>query len=239
MGNCVLVHRAPDSASRPNCSSSPNKERAMIQTSSQENPGDSQRAEFCFKLQSSSMPQTTSIGEPSSKDEMFFDSHPWIESDCEDYYSINDNTPSCNKTPNCKISLTGTPQLGKSCCADVSLNSIHKNTPTDVKKQLIELFKESFSSDLLNDYPNLQRRPEAKPAIFDPPTNPARPYASTANFVCYGETCTIANSNPRKRNASKSAKCCLPNLVRSLSIGERKKMPNPAYKNGGGCSAAL
>lgn len=125
----------------------------------------------------------------------------------------------------------GTPQLDKSRGADGSLNSIHEHSPNDVKKQLIELFQESFDSDLLDDYPNLQHRQEAKPSIFDLPTNPARPYVSVANkanFICCGETCPNGNSKPRKRNASKSAKCCLPIFVRSLSFGERKKVANPA-----------
>ncbi|KAH7515511.1 hypothetical protein FEM48_Zijuj10G0034400 [Ziziphus jujuba var. spinosa] len=120
------------------------------------------------------------------KDEMCFDSHP------------------C---------LTGIPQLEKSRCAYGSLNSIHENSSIDVKKQLIKLVQKCFSSDLLDDYPNLQHRLEAKPSILDLPTNPERPHVSVANFVCHGETCAIANSNPRKRNALKTTKCHLPNLV--------------------------
>ncbi|KAF3431066.1 hypothetical protein FNV43_RR25796 [Rhamnella rubrinervis] len=205
--------------------------------SSDENPTSGQHhvAEFCLKQQSSPMPQATSFRELCSRDEMFFDSHPWLESDCEDYFSVNgDITPSCSNTSNSRIILVESPQVDKSRNVDGTLNSIHESSPTDVKKQLIDLFHESFSSDLLDDYPNLCHRPEAKASIFDLPKNvPANknPYIlSLAKFVCGGETTTskTTNSDHRKRKASKSTKCCFPSLVRSLSFSERKKMSNPA-----------
>ena len=144
-----------------------------------------------------------------------------------------DITPSCSNTSNSKVSLMETPQLDKSRNVDGTLDSIHESSPTDVKKQLIDLFHESSSGDLLDDYPNLCHRSEAKPSIFDPPKNvPANKnprILSLAKFVCGGETTTpnTTNSDHRKRKASKSAKCCFPSLVRSLSFSEKKKL-NPA-----------
>lgn len=101
------------------------------------------------------------------------------------------------------------------------------NTPireikTGAKKQLIELFYESYSDGS-----------EDEPSIFDLPQNSANTslsYESVADIVFRSVTVPKTNSNPsRTRIATQFAQYCplpklvLPRLVRSLSCSERKR----------------
>ncbi|CAA0823480.1 Unknown protein [Striga hermonthica] len=73
-----------------------------------------------------------------SKDEAFFDSQPWIESDCEDdFMSVNgDFTPSRGSTPVHHKFSSGNP----------TVNNMEKAVASNMeqKKRLSELFKESL-----------------------------------------------------------------------------------------------
>lgn len=79
----------------------------------------------------------------------------------------------------------------------------HGESPTDTKKQLIELFRESLDDDDDDD---------GNSAAGSSKATPHRGYV------------------PRKDvKAAESAQCCLPSLVRDMSFGGRKKrLPSPA-----------
>lgn len=119
---------------------------------------------------------------------------------------------------------------------DLAQNAVPEHSPTDAKKQLIELFRESLDDDEDNDQ-SLKQKLEDKPATtFNlPPKSTSRsPYEPTPNSVHSSEATPIY-LQPRKEKSSMSPQCCLPNLVRNKSshgIGERKKRLSPA-KTGG------
>ncbi|KAE8707284.1 putative Serine-threonine protein kinase, plant-type [Hibiscus syriacus] len=77
------------------------------------------------------MDQQTNLGDLNSgkTEENFFDSNPWLESDSEDFFSVNGDS---------SLSRGSSPKNYK---------SLKANSPTDTKKQLIELFRESSNED--------------------------------------------------------------------------------------------
>ncbi|KAJ7945537.1 F-box domain containing protein [Quillaja saponaria] len=92
----------------------------------------------------SQFPDIQAIG---GKDEIYFDSHVSLESDIEDFYSVhNDTIHSQRNTPIHPSSFA--------------------QTPTDVKKQLIELFRESYGDDPVIGNQNLRGSSEAKSTRF-------------------------------------------------------------------------
>ncbi|KAI9169750.1 hypothetical protein LWI28_017165 [Acer negundo] len=159
----------------------------------------------------------------SSTEDLFFDSQPWLDSDCEDYFSVNgDLTPSCGNTPiHHKSCIDATDQPEKILYIDSASNCIPEPEPssTDVKKQLIELFQESF-----RDGPTS----ETKPTIADYlPSKPTSPYESVPNSVCSNGTPGYGVSCHKKDKSAQSSPCCIPGLIRNLSFADRKKRLSP------------
>ncbi|PON50623.1 hypothetical protein PanWU01x14_221560 [Parasponia andersonii] len=211
MGNCIPVLRIQDSASKSKCLSHVNTALGPIEMPIRDNSVSSQhqKPELCVK------PHMASFREPSSREDMFFDSHAWLESDCEDYFSVNgDVTPSFNDTPMRKSRAGDTPQLDKSYHKDDPMNSLHKPSPN---KLLIELFHESFSSDDHDENRSSHQRSEVKPSVCYLPSKSADK-SSRSSVI----------NNTKKRKATRPTTCCLPNLVRSVSLSERKKALNSA-----------
>nr|KJB15707.1 hypothetical protein B456_002G191900 [Gossypium raimondii]KJB15708.1 hypothetical protein B456_002G191900 [Gossypium raimondii] len=129
---------------------------------------------------------------PGKTEESFFDSQPSLESDFEDFFSANgDSASSSGNSPNHQ----------KSNHSMEGAVDAHGESPTDTKKQLIELFRESLDND-----------DDGNSAAGSSKATPYRGHL------------------PRKDvKAAESAQCCLPSLVRNLSFGERKKrLPSPA-----------
>ncbi|KAG6653948.1 hypothetical protein CIPAW_05G112100 [Carya illinoinensis] len=144
-----------------------------------------------------------SSGRSSDEEEVYFD--PWLrlESDCEDFFSVSgDTTPSCDNTPIHQSRFQETPHVDKPLpiYMDSPPTSIFEPSPTVMKKQLIELFQESFRSDAVDHVTqNLQASSETSP---DTSYSPAR-----------------------KGRFAKSVRCCLPNFVPNLSsAGGRKRL---------------
>ncbi|XP_062110647.1 uncharacterized protein At3g27210-like [Humulus lupulus] len=196
MGNCVPVLRIQDST-KSKCLSHP-----VVETSVQEISIESQHQkpeELCVK------PQKASFPKQSSTEEMFFDSQAWLDSDCEDYYSVNgDITPSStNDTPIQKSRAEETPQQDKSFHKeDTKINSMHRPSHN---KLLFELFRESFNS-------NDGNHDEIKPSNS----------ANKSSRLSVVNTSTV--HIPRKKKTTQPVRCCLPNLVRSMSTNESKTL---------------
>ncbi|KAG6757251.1 hypothetical protein POTOM_037558 [Populus tomentosa] len=170
-----------------------------------------------------------------NQEDMFFDSHPWIESDCEDYLSLDgDFTPSRGTTPIHQGSYIETPPREESLCIITSASSIAEPSPADMKKQLIELFRENISSDLANNNQSFQDKVNGKPiaAYLSPKCTSRSPYQSAESSVRSGETTPHRDSKSGKEKPTHSAHCCLPNVVRSLSFSERKRRLSHAYGGG-------
>nr|GMC48655.1 uncharacterized protein At3g27210-like isoform X1 [Ipomoea batatas] len=154
-----------------------------------------------------------------SKEETFFDSQPYLESDCEDdFYSVKgDFTPSRGNTPVHQTISAGALKVnGSSFVERAAAISVPQTqiSPTEKKKRLAELFKESLGvKDLNGGVP-------AKSAVGTP----------------YSSACSNTTPSQELKHAPKSAKagqCCLPKLLsRRSSFNERKKVTSPAHSAG-------
>ncbi|KAK3410324.1 hypothetical protein EUGRSUZ_J02319 [Eucalyptus grandis] len=90
--------------------------------------------------------RTLTFSDFGSKEDSFFDSQAWLESDCEDeFFSVKgDFTPSRGNTPVHDGFFVSTPQRITAFFRDETLGSIPGPTPAGGKKKLSELFQESF-----------------------------------------------------------------------------------------------
>ncbi|KAK4597702.1 hypothetical protein RGQ29_015282 [Quercus rubra] len=140
---------------------------------------------------------------PGSKEEVYFDLQSCLESDCEDFFSDSggkscfqflvisaNTTPSCGNTPIHHCGFKDTPHVKKPVYMDSCSSPILEPSPTDMKKQLIELFQESFRDDAIE-------------------------------AVKIYEAIHNRSYNHGKGKFAKSARCCLPNLMRALVGGGR------------------
>nr|GMC50845.1 F-box domain containing protein [Ipomoea batatas] len=164
-----------------------------------------------------------------SKEETFFDSQPYLESDCEDdFYSVKgDFTPSRGNTPVHQtisvgaLKVNGSPFVERAAAISVPQTQIY---PTEKKKRLAELFKESLGGDhefnALDAVKDLNGGVPAKSAVGTP----------------YSSACSNTTPSQELKHAPKSAKagqCCLPKLLsRRSSFNERKKVASPAHSAG-------
>ena len=96
-----------------------------------------------------------------------------------------------------------------------------------MKKQLIELFQESFRDDAIDGSQNIQERSKANPIIcpLSSKSTNKNLYGCLANFACSSEAIHNRSYNHGKEKFAKSARCCLPNLMRSLSWEEEEAEP--------------
>jgi hypothetical protein len=147
-----------------------------------------------------------------------------------------DTTPSCGNTPIHQSSFEETPdELEKPLYMNSTPSSSPEPPPTEMKKQLFELFQESFRGDAVDHgSPNLQGSSKANPTIFHIPPKSTNQtlYASLASSACSCETTPEGSYNPGKGKLAKSTLCCLPNLARSLSFSGRRKRLNLANTSG-------
>ncbi|KAA8533292.1 hypothetical protein F0562_033174 [Nyssa sinensis] len=239
MGSCVSMHQNSESTVKVRWWFGSKTGTVLTESTIKEIAVNSEQ----FKLQQSSMPNATTFRDSRSKEEMFFDSHPWLESDSEDFFSVNgDFTPSRGNTPIHQSSLVQTPQLDKSFSIDKTHNSVPEPSPTDTKKKLIELFHESFGGNQIDVDQNFQvadtvmanGKLRTNPTILDlsPKSTNATPYVSAANSVCSSEMTPNTASKSSKGKLSRSVSCCLPSLARSMSLSERKRNLSPAHIGG-------
>jgi len=179
-----------------------------------------------------------------SKEETFFDSQAWLDSDCDDdFLSVNgDFTPSRGNTPVHHKFSTGTPEANKSPAGDKPPTSAAEPSPNG-KRRLSDLFKDSIREDTiredtLNDRNALGNqdntangKTEPKQTILDvlPNSSNATPYVSVANSVCSSERTPNGGDALMEREKSmKSVQCCLPSLISCRSFSDRKrKMASP------------
>ncbi|KAJ0094473.1 hypothetical protein Patl1_16917 [Pistacia atlantica] len=146
---------------------------------------------------------------------------------------VTDLTPSSGNTPIHHKSTIDTPHLDKIVYTDSTPmpNSLPEPSPTDMKKQLIELFRESFGDGCSDGDQNLHGQQEAKPTVFDLP--PKSRYELVPNSVCSSERTPYRETYSRKGKSSQYSQCCIPSLMRSLSFTERKKgLSSPVLEDG-------
>lgn len=214
MGNCIKTERATNTASE--CLSHANTESITIDSPIQGSSASSQlhTSEISvIKLQESS------FREPSSKDEVFYDTNLSIDSDCEDFYSANgDTTPSLDETSIGKSRAGETAQPDKSIHIDDSTDS--QREPSSNKLLIEFLDRDSFNND---DNQISVQEPDQQ-ANFPAKSANKGSFVSLVNRVRRGKkTQNKTHSNPTNTNGRRPAKSCLPNLVQSLSFSQKKK----------------
>ncbi|KAF2286509.1 hypothetical protein GH714_017450 [Hevea brasiliensis] len=163
MGNCVPVQKSTEPAMKLKSSTNSQGNCVQIESPIKEDKvnGVLSMAELNSNHQSSSpMPCEESLRDLSNKEEMFFDSQPWLESDIEDFISVNGG-----KIPNISIVVGDdfdveleldvrssplhqnvfikNPECDESLDISSTVNSMPETSSTDMKKQLIEFFRES------------------------------------------------------------------------------------------------
>ncbi|KAG6620531.1 hypothetical protein I3842_Q063100 [Carya illinoinensis] len=243
MGSCASLHRNSDSdsAMKFRLSFRSKDDKLVIPPSSiKENPTNgnppthNNNNVVAAKSQWPASRSTTSFGGYESKEETFFDSQAWLESDCEDdFLSVNgDFTPSRGNSPVHHNFSTGTPQVNKARLEDRIPGSTSNPSP---KKKLVELFQESIQQDLDNEDQNTsgnlnisKGKIKVKQTVLDLPPKSAHGTPYGTNSVCSSERTPNGDILTEKEKPIRPVQCCLPSLISCRSFSERKKKMEPA-----------
>ncbi|XP_065873374.1 lisH domain-containing protein C1711.05-like [Euphorbia lathyris] len=151
--------------------------------------------------------QSQSSFDFSNKDEIFFDSNDqaWLDSDVEDFQSVNsDSTPQIHDNNSVTSSQS-----------DV-LMAAETSSTSDMKKQLIDLFHDSFANDV-DENKDIQQQQQTTTTTTTSTTTTKDP---AAFYLPPKRKETTPN---RTKPKSPQVSCCLPNLVRSLSSSSSEK----------------
>lgn len=137
MGLCVSLRKNSDSKASP-------MKVLSFRYQTEELPSpvkEKQQSNGVFPVQSPSI--SKDFG---SKDETFFDTRVWLDSDCEDdFYSVNgDFSSSRGSTPGRNSFSRGTTPIHRSFFDRMSPSPVPEPSPVPTKKKLIELFQESI-----------------------------------------------------------------------------------------------
>ncbi|KHN10814.1 Hypothetical protein glysoja_027427 [Glycine soja] len=166
------------------------------------------------------------------KEESFFDSKAWLDSDCDDdFYSVKGEfTPSRGSTPVHHIFLNKTTP-SEPC-------SVPEPSPTTQKKKLLDLFRESVRENQSDDAENTfgNEKKEVKPTMVHdliPKSAHSTPYVSGGNSACSSERTMNDDHAPIREKPVKSVQCCLPSLASCRSFSERKRKTSPAIAANG------
>jgi len=173
------------------------------------------------------------VSDSGSKEEAFFDSQPWLDSDCDDdFVSVNGEfTPSRGSTPVHHKFSTGAPQVKKPSQTE---GQDPEPSPTNSKKKLSDLFKESLRADpeVIDPTPFINQNGTNGKSGSDPSTLDT-PYVSGATSLCNSERTPNRDLKYQKEKTGRSAQCCMPRLLSSRSLRERKKkMSSPVASVG-------
>uniref|UniRef100_A0A1D1ZK60 Uncharacterized protein At3g27210 n=1 Tax=Anthurium amnicola TaxID=1678845 RepID=A0A1D1ZK60_9ARAE len=229
MGSCVSIHRdRPAMGARAGKAGAPNGEGLP---SSGFDPKSNQAGAI-------SGIRTPDFG---SKDEIFFDSRAWLDSDCEDdFLSVNgDFTPSHGSTPNYQTGTPVKPQLDGTSF-DGFPDTRSEPSP---RKKLAEFLQETLPGEppgnddnILDGKLEMNGKSESNRSNKDqlPKSLDGTPNLSGANSIYSGKRTPNGAYKNGKEKRGNAMHCCLPSLVHSLSITERKKqMASPVPHTGG------
>ncbi|KAG5534726.1 hypothetical protein RHGRI_022748 [Rhododendron griersonianum] len=237
MGACVSIHKNPESNMKFRLSLGSKTENLVIPSPVKDKPtvnGNFPIADGGLKSQWSTSQPPPTVRDIGSKEEAFFDSQPWLDSDCDDdFVSVNgDFTPSRGSTPVHHSFSAGPPRLDKAHFDAKTPDS--KPTPSP-KKRLSELFRESFQKNeevgeqnIISNQNGVNGKTEAKSPKFGLPPRSANstPFASGANSVCSTErTPTIGDYVIEKEEPMGSMRCCIPGVLSSRGFSGRKTPP--------------
>ncbi|WJX81207.1 hypothetical protein P8452_64121 [Trifolium repens] len=210
MGSCSSVHR------NSLCSKTVDK-LVILPSPIKDKPKNDNFMIHDVALKSQLSPSQSTTTFNVSKEEAFFDSKGWLDSDCEDdFYSVNGEfTPSRGNTP--LHHTFATPAINKT----PSENAVPEPSPR--KKNLLELFKESVrenqNGEVGETYSNEEK--QVKPITIHDLTKSAQstPYISGGNSACSSIERTMKDEN----ESVKPVHCCLPSLASYRSFSERRR----------------
>ncbi|KAJ3708580.1 hypothetical protein LUZ61_012285 [Rhynchospora tenuis] len=162
-----------------------------------------------------------------SKDEIFYDSKAWLDSDCEDdFFSVNGEfTPSRGSTPNHPKFSPGTPRMN-----NLSLNEKFPDSKSEPspRKKLAELFEEASEIDrsmmngsIIDKNSKTEGPLEVMGSVTVDDLTTNSPY--TSNGVTPNR-----EKKKRERILNYGSRCCLPGLAGTVGIDERRQKTSPS-----------
>ncbi|XP_038974326.1 uncharacterized protein At3g27210 isoform X2 [Phoenix dactylifera] len=236
MGSCASVQKNPDTAMGFRLGLGSKAKKVFIPCPAKEKPLNGENPVGGFDFKGKVVDSGLDLRNPvfGSKEEIFFDSRAWLDSDCEDdFYSVNGEfTPSRGSTPNYQITTPATPRLNDTFFIEKFSDSKSEPSPTG-RKKLAELLRESSQGEKDVKGQNASDRekveingkPDGCKINSDQPPKSldGTPYFSGANSVYSSEVTPTRDPKNRKKRTWKSAHCCLPSLVQSFSFDERRQ----------------
>uniref|UniRef100_A0A0D9V9L2 Uncharacterized protein n=1 Tax=Leersia perrieri TaxID=77586 RepID=A0A0D9V9L2_9ORYZ len=232
MGSCASVHKDLEFPKKLFLASSPAKEKKVVNgKGAPVGDGFGDLKQKVEGEQKQTAAAAAGIGPKSpcsgSKDEMFFDSRGWLDSDCEDdFYSVNgDFTPSRGSTPNYQP-RTQTAMSNVFVPDNVHNSKSPEPSPTG-RRKLAELLQEAMQngSEESTDtsVPDISKT--EKPQL--PPASAAVKPVSESSSVYSTEPTPIREAKNRKEKAWYTGRCCLPAFVHSVALDERRQKMTP------------
>ncbi|KAM3334859.1 hypothetical protein ACQJBY_029343 [Aegilops geniculata] len=230
MGSCASVHKddvgLPKKQQLLNASSPPSKDGTKAVDGA---PVGDVLVDLKRKIEGFGPSRTPDSG---SKDEMFFESQPWLDSDCEDdFYSINgDFTPSRGSTPvHQPRAQTVMSNVFLPDNAAQSPNS-SEASPTG-RRKLADLLQEATRNDTGESAAAAAAgEPDSSKSGQQAVAPAAGKSVSEPSSGCSTEATPVREARTRKERAWYSGRCCLPTFVHSLALddeGRQKTGPGP------------
>ncbi|CAD5172127.1 unnamed protein product [Musa acuminata subsp. malaccensis] len=222
MGSCSSVDRDTDSTIRYRLGVNHKGRRLFIPSPAKEKPFDGKKP---FGEVGSMSPESAV-----NKEDIYFDSCAWLDSDCEDdFFSVKGEfTPSQGSTPIHQSSAPLTPRPVNSIYIDKSPETSSEPSPTG-RKKLRELFQETLLVEREGSEPNAaevetNKRINLHTTNTDPPPRQLNgtPYRFRAISFCSSTVTSSGDPKNRKERLCKSQHCCLPSL-QSFGLDDRRQ----------------
>ncbi|KAG8078895.1 hypothetical protein GUJ93_ZPchr0007g4381 [Zizania palustris] len=222
MGSCASVHKDPGFPNKLFLASPPKAKKAV---NGKGGGGGAPVDDLRAKVEEEQQQQSTGLGFKSpgsgSKDETFFDSRAWLDSDCEDdFYSLNgDLTPSRGSTSNYQP-RTETVMSNVFVPDNVHDSKSSEPCPTGRRKlaELLQEARQNCSEESTDTaFPGISKNEKHQLQSFSAAVKPV------------SESSSRCSTEPTlKEKALYTGRCCLPTFVHSLALDERsQKMRSP------------
>ncbi|CAN4082298.1 unnamed protein product [Withania somnifera] len=234
MGSCASVHKDPKSTMKFRLVFASKTDKLVSPSPIKDKPLDNAEIKLPdpqVKPQPSPVLPVTSFSDYGSKEETFFDSQAWLETDCDDdFYSVKGdftpsvgNTPSRGNTPVHRGLAAGNLLGNRTSFVERPPASLPQSSPIHKRKNLLELFKESSR----NRNPSQQDNQNGQAAGLQ---LPPKSTSSTPNVQVSSGKSTPVGKFKIEAESPRSVQCCLPKL--SNSFKERRKSMSPANSVG-------
>jgi len=169
-----------------------------------------------------------------SKDEMFFESQGWLDSDCEDdFHSVNgDFTPSRGSTPNYQPRAN---TVMSNVFLPTKVNDSKSSEPSPTgRRKLSELLQEAMQHGTEENTTTVTGEPDSSKNGDQQPqsvTAAGKPVSESSTGCSTTEPTPVREARSRKERSWYSGHCCLPTFVHSLALeedqGRQKTRPGP------------